>query len=331
MGKVLITGGAGYIGSHVAKKLGEAGCDTIIYDNLSTGHDWAVLAGELVKGDILHKDQLRAVFSRHRIDGVMHLAASIIVPESMENPLKYYVNNVMGTISLLEVMSEFKVNKFIFSSSAAVYGTPGKTPIAEDAELKPINPYGQGKAMIERILQDLTKAYHFNYVSLRYFNAAGADPEARIGEGKENATHLITQCLRTAAGIKPSLSVFGTDYPTPDGTCIRDYIHVEDLAAAHLMAYDYLCQGGESQVFNCGYSKGYSVLEVLNAVKAVTGIDFPVVYAPRRAGDPPELTADSRRIREVLGWQPQHADLPHIIATAWRWEQERLRRKGFPC
>lgn len=326
MGTILVTGGAGYIGSHVVKKLGEAGYDVISYDDLSTGHKWSILSGELVIGSIQNEGELKKVFASNTIDAVMHFAASSVVFESVENPLKYYVNNVLGTITLLKVMHEYNVHKLIFSSTAAVYGIPENNNVTEKDALLPINPYGQSKAMVERILQDLAATGTLDYVALRYFNVAGADPEARIGEGKVNATHLITQCLRTAAGIKPSLSIFGTDYPTPDKTCIRDYIHVDDLADAHLISLKYLMDGGKSEIFNCGYGCGYSVLEVVEEAKKVTGIDFPVVLSERRPGDPPSLVADCAKIMERLQWKPRYNDLNFIIKTAWHWEKERLKR-----
>lgn len=325
MGAILVTGGAGFVGSHVVKKLGAAGYCVITFDNLSTGHEWAVLEGKLIIGDVRQAEQLRRVFAEHRIDAVIHMAASVVVPESVANPLKYYDNNLLGTLTLLQVMQEFGVNKFIFSSTAAVYGSPASVPVTETTPINPINPYGWGKAMAEQVLADLDRARVLRYVALRYFNAAGADPEARIGEGKETATHLVTQCLRTAAGLNPYLKVYGTDYPTPDGTCIRDYIHVEDLAAAHLDALTHLNRGGESGIFNCGSSRGYSVLEVVETAKKVTGIDFRVIKADRRPGDPPVLIADSTRARQVLGWQPRFDSLETIIATAWTWEQKRSR------
>lgn len=329
MKNILVTGGAGYIGSHIVRELEESGFRAIAYDNLSAGHEWAVLPGRLVVGNIQDTGRLRAVFDYNSIDAVMHMAAHIVVPESLEKPLQYYSNNVLGTLTLLNIMKEFGVNKFIFSSTAAVYGMPEVIPIAEDLSLRPINPYGQSKAMAEQILRDICRAEDFRYVTLRYFNAAGADPLTRIGEGKENATHLITQCLRTAAGTKPALKVYGTDYPTFDGTCIRDYIHVNDLSSAHTEALKYLLNGGASDTFNCGYNQGYSVREVIHAVKQVTGADFPVQYVNRRPGDPPILIADSTKIKKKLGWAPQFNDLHTIIKTAWDWEQKRLAKHKF--
>lgn len=325
MGMILVTGGAGYIGSHVVKALGQAGYDVVVYDNLSTGHEWAVLYGKLIRGDVRDQEALDKVFKQHSIDAVMHFAAHIVVQESVRQPLKYYLNNVTGSLSLLEAMKRNGLRKFIFSSSAAVYGIPDKIPITEENRLDPINPYGQTKAVVEKVLADMAYAQDLDYVALRYFNVAGADPQARIGEGKEDATHIITMCVRTAAGLRPCLEIFGTDYPTPDGTCIRDYIHVDDLAHAHLLALEHLLAGGKSRVYNCGYSRGYSVLQVVEAAKKVTGVDFPVKYSGRREGDPPALVADATKLQAELGFTPRYDNLDHIIETAWRWEQKRIR------
>ena len=318
---ILVTGGAGYIGSHVVKALGEAGYRVVTYDNLSTGHPWAVLFGDLVVADLAHREKLREVFEHYRPRAVMHFAAHIVVPESVKNPLKYYRNNTVNAVNLLDTCLEFGVENFIFSSTAAVYGEPGEIPIKEDAPLEPINPYGQSKVLVEKILADCARAYPFRYVSLRYFNVAGADGQARIGQVSPQPTHLITRALKTALGQIDKLEIFGTDYPTPDGTCIRDYIHVDDLAHAHLLALEHLLSGGNSRIYNCGYGHGYSVREVVDKAKEVTGIDFTVVEAPRREGDPPALVADSTPIKEELGWQPRHDDLGYIIKTAWEWEK----------
>lgn len=331
MTKILVTGGAGYIGSHVVKKLGEQGCECVIYDNFSTGHDWAVLYGNIIRGDIRDENMLERVFLHQKFDIILHFAASIIVPESLENPIKYYSNNVQGTLNLLSAMFRHGVNRIVFSSTAAVYGMPASVPVKEDAPIAPISPYGQGKAFVEKVLQDMAKAAQINYVALRYFNVAGADPAGRIGEGKENPSHLIARCLRAAAGSIPGLSVFGADYPTPDGTCIRDYLHVDDLAAAHLQAMNYLLKGGASDTFNCGYNRGYSVLDVVRAAKEVTGVNFPVIYTERRDGDPPIVVADSTKIRQVLGWKPVYDDLKAIIQTAWDWELIRPRQDHGEC
>ena len=319
--RILVTGGAGYIGSHTVKLLGEKGYEVVTYDNLSTGHEWAVLYGELVVGDLGDKELLREVFSRYRPDAVIHFAAFIVVPESVHEPLKYYRNNVVNTINLLEVMEEFRTDKFIFSSSAAVYGIPERIPVDEEAPLRPINPYGETKATVERILRDIKNSGKpIRFVSLRYFNVAGADPDGKIGFAYPDPTHLIIRAVKTAKGEYNRLEIYGTNYPTPDGTCIRDYIHVVDLAQAHIDALEYLNTGGKSDVFNCGYGHGYSVREVIEAVKRITGVDFPVVEAPRREGDPPALVADNRKIREVLGWEPEFDDLDFIVKTAWEWE-----------
>lgn len=323
MARVFVTGGAGYIGSHVVKLLGRKGHEILVYDDLSSGSREAVLCGELVVGDILDYGTLKRAMEEFKPDAVMHFAAKIVVPESVRKPLMYYENNTGGAINLLKAMRACGVSKFIFSSTAAVYGEPEKMPIAEDYPLDPVNPYGRSKAAVESLLRDLSAAEDFKYVSLRYFNVAGADPEGQIGETKPDATHLITMCVRTACGKRDKLYIYGTDYPTPDGTCIRDYIHVMDLAEAHILALDYLMAGGESEVFNCGYGRGYSVKEVVEQAKVVTGVDFPVEYAPRRPGDPPELVADSKKIREKLGWEPKYDDLGFIIKTAWEWEKKR--------
>lgn len=319
--KVFITGGAGYIGSHVVKALGEKGYEILVYDNLSTGHEEAVLYGKLVKGDLANKEFLKKTLQEFKPDAVMHFAAFIEVAESVRNPLKYYRNNTANTLNLLEAMQELGINKFIFSSTAAVYGNPEKIPVKEDAPINPINPYGQSKAFVEKILKDLSEANKdFNYVSLRYFNVAGADPEGRIGQSYQNATHLITRALKAAKGEYEKLYIFGTDYPTPDGTCIRDFIHVDDLADAHILALEYLNQGGKSDVFNCGYGHGYSVKEVIETAKKVTGIDFPVEETGRREGDPAVLVADSTKLKKTLGWKPRYDNLEFIIKTAWNWE-----------
>lgn len=325
MPRVFVTGGAGYIGSHAVKMLGEEGFEVAVYDNLSTGKSSSVLYGRLIKGDILDYEALKNAILEFKPDAVMHFAAKIVVPESVEKPLLYYENNTMGALNVLKAMREAKVKKFIFSSTAAVYGQPEKMPIKEDFPLSPINPYGRSKAFVEAILKDLSFAEDFDYVSLRYFNVAGADPDGKIGETKENATHLITMCVRTACGKRKKLSVFGTDYPTKDGTCIRDYIHVMDLAKAHILALNYLLDGGKSQVFNCGYGRGFSVLEVVNEAKRVTGVDFPVEFKERRPGDPAELVADSEKIRRVLNWKPKYDDLSFIIKTAFEWEKNMVK------
>lgn len=323
--KVFVTGGAGYIGSHVVRALGEKGHDVLVYDNLSTGRREAVLCGRLVEGDLGDRGRLDEVLGAFKPDAVMHFAASIVVPESVRNPLAYYRNNTVNTVNLLDSMHNAGVSRIIFSSTAAVYGMAEKMPVRESDPLNPINPYGMSKAMNETILRDVafaSKEKSFRYVSLRYFNVAGADGQARIGQAYAEATHLITRALKTAKGQMPRLEIYGTDYPTPDGTCIRDYIHVDDLAAAHLLALDYLSDGGTSDVFNIGYGHGFSVREVVRAVKLVTGTDFKVVETARREGDPPELIASNEKIRNTFGWKPLYDDLEYIIKTAWQWERK---------
>lgn len=320
---ILITGGAGYIGSHVVKLLGERGVNIVTIDNLSSGHRKAVLFGKLIVGDIGDRELLRRVFEEYRPQAVIHFSAYLIVPESVREPLKYYRNNVISTINLLETMREFGIKRFIFSSSAAVYGIPERIPIDEDEPLNPINPYGETKATVERVLRDLSNADdQFKYASLRYFNVAGADPDCLIGESHNPETHLIPLLLKAAKENKKAY-IYGTDYPTPDGTCIRDFVHVMDLAEAHVLALKYLLEGGESVVLNCGYGHGYSVREVVEAVKRVTGKDFPVEETSRREGDPPVLVAKAERIRTLLGFNPRYNDIEYIIRTAWNWELNR--------
>ncbi len=321
--RILVTGGAGYIGSHVVKMLGQRNYEVAVYDNLSSGNRWAVLYGELFEGDIGDINKLESVINAFKPDAVMHFAASIVVNESMTNPLKYYNNNTSNTINLLNVMMKHDVNIFIFSSTAAVYGSPDKIPVNEDDPMQPINPYGTSKMMNELILRDLAYARdNFRYVSLRYFNVAGADSECRIGQAYKNPTHLITRALKTAIGQFEKMQIFGTDYKTDDGTCIRDYIHVEDLSDAHILALQHLADGGHSNIFNCGYGHGYSVREVIAAAKKITKIDFFVEEAPRREGDPAVLVADSSKIRRFLHWKPCYDDLEFIIESAWRWENK---------
>jgi UDP-glucose 4-epimerase len=319
--KVFVTGGAGYIGSHVVKALGEAGHLVLVYDNLSTGHEWAVLYGQLVRGDLASMIQLDETLRNFRPDLVMHFAALIQVEESVRDPERYRRNNVEGSLNLLRVMLANGVKRFVFSSTAAVYGIPERLPVDEDAPLKPINPYGRTKVIVEKELANLYASGNLSYVALRYFNAAGADPRARIGQAYPEATHLITRALKVAKGELPRLQIFGTDYPTPDGTCIRDYIHVEDIARAHCLAMDYLMDQGESRVYNCGYGHGYSVREVVDAVRRVTAQEMLVEETGRRPGDPPALVSDSARIRRELGWSPQYDDLEFIVSTAWEWER----------
>jgi len=319
--KILVTGGAGYIGSHVVKMLVEAGHETLVYDNLSTGHEWAVPKGYLVTGDLEDRRLLSGTIERFSPEAIMHFAAFIQVEESVREPLKYYRNNTVNTLNLLDAASSAHVRNFIFSSTAAVYGIPEKNPVGEDSPFMPINPYGMSKTMVEHMLKDMSAAGDFRYISLRYFNVAGASPDGSLGQAYRQSTHLITRALKTAKGELQKLSIFGTDYPTPDGTCVRDYIYVNDLAMAHLCALDYLIAHGHSEVFNCGYGHGYSVREVIRSAKAVTGIDFPVEEAGRRPGDPPSLISDSSKAKKLLGWKPQYDDLDFIIRTAWEWER----------
>jgi UDP-glucose 4-epimerase len=320
--KVLVTGGAGYIGSHMVRTLGEQGHDVVVYDNLSTGFRESLLHGRLVVADLADTASLDDLFGKEKIDAVAHFAAHIVVDESVREPIKYYRNNFVNALNLIETCVRHGVNQFIFSSTAAVYGIPSRVPASEDAPLLPINPYGASKRMVEQALQDVSNATGFRYVALRYFNVAGADPLSRIGQKYKDATHLITVSLRAALGIRKELNIFGADYDTPDGTCIRDYIHVDDLIDAHVLALEYLSRKGESRVFNCGYGHGYSVREVVEKVKKVTGRDFAVREVARREGDPPSLVADSSRIKKALGWKPKHDDLEYIIKTAWDWEQK---------
>lgn len=320
---VLVTGGAGYIGSHMVLELLDAGERVVVLDNLSTGFKWAVPdAATLVVGDVADGDLVQKIIGDHDVDAIIHFAGSIIVPESVEQPLWYYNNNTAKSRSLMDAAVKGGVKNFIFSSTAAVYGNPAIVPVAEDAALDPMSPYGSSKLMTEIMLRDTAKAYDFNYVALRYFNVAGADPEGRTGQSTPKATHLIKVACETALGKRDSMQVFGTDYETEDGTCIRDYIHVKDLARAHMAALTHLRGGGQSDVFNCGYSKGYSVLEVIDAVKKVSDVDFDVQLSPRRAGDPAAIVAGSDKIREQLGWQPEHDDLEKIVAGALGWEKK---------
>jgi UDP-glucose 4-epimerase len=325
---ILVTGGAGYIGSHVVRDLGEKGCRPIVLDNLSSGKPGAVLAGELVRGDVGDMELVVSLLRRHAIRSVMHFAAYIQVGESVAQPLKYYENNSCNCLRLLKACLENGVENFIFSSTAAVYGMPRKVPVDEKAPLLPINPYGGSKLVSEMLLRDTAAANPgFRYVALRYFNAAGADRQARIGQDYLQPTHLLTRALRTALGQYPCLEIFGSDYPTPDGTAIRDYIHVDDLAAAHWLALEFLKSGKGSRVFNCGYGIGHSVLDVVAAAKRVTGIDFPVIRAPRRPGDPAALVAEAGLIRGELGWTPQMPHLDEIVTSAWNWEKKIAARK----
>ncbi len=318
---ILVTGGAGYIGSHVLKALLKAGHNAVTLDNLQKGHREAVVGGEFVKGDLADKELLDNVLSENDIEGVIHLAADSLVGESMEDPGKYYRNNVANGLNLLEAMVKNDVKYLVFSSTAAVYGEPEEIPIEEDHPTDPTNTYGESKLFFEKILKRYDDIYDLKYASLRYFNAAGADLEGEIGEAHDPETHLIPIVLETALGIRDKIYIFGDDYPTRDGSCIRDYIHVNDLADAHLLAVEALSRGRESSVFNLGNGEGYSVKEVIDTVKKVTGRNFEVEVSDRRAGDPAVLIASSEKIQEELNWQPQYPELEKIISTAWNWHK----------
>jgi UDP-glucose 4-epimerase len=317
--KVLVVGGAGYIGSHMVQMLGHKGCSVTTLDDLSSGYRDAVLCGDFVQGNFGDRALLDGILSRG-FDAVMHFASFIQVGESVQHPDKYYRNNVTYTLSLMDAMRAHGVNKFIFSSTAATFGEPQYIPIDEQHSQQPINPYGRTKLMVEQALADYDRAYGFKSVCLRYFNAAGADPEGQLGERHDPETHLIPLVLQAASGRRPSISVFGRDYDTPDGTCIRDYVHIQDLCSAHWLALQSLMNGADSQAYNLGNGNGFSVQEVIDTAEKVTGRTIPIVNGPRRDGDPARLVADSRLAREKLGWQPQYADLATIIEHAWKWE-----------
>jgi UDP-glucose 4-epimerase len=323
---VLVTGGAGYIGSHAVLALHQAGYRVIVLDNLVYGHRDLIekaLKVDFMEGDIGDRLLLNNLFQQYSIDAVMHFAAYAYVGESVNNPAKYYRNNVVGTLTLLEAMVAAGVNKIVFSSTCATYGVPKTVPISEDHPQAPINPYGTSKLMVEQILQDFDVAYGLKSVRFRYFNAAGADPEGRLGEDHNPETHLIPLVLQTALGLRESISVFGTDYSTPDGTCIRDYIHVSDLADAHVLGINHLLQGGSSEVFNLGNGNGFSVKQVIEAARTVTGQPIPVIEGDRRPGDPSALVGSAVKAREVLGWAPQYSDIEDMIRHAWAWHQHR--------
>jgi UDP-glucose 4-epimerase len=323
--KVLIVGGAGYIGSHMVQMLAERGHEPVVFDNFSTGHRDAVRGGTLIEGDLGEPAALERAFGAHQFDAVMHFASFIAVGESVRDPASYYRNNLTNTLSLLDAMRQHGVGRFIFSSTAAIFGEPEYVPIDERHPLRPISPYGFTKYAVERALADYGAAYGLRAVSLRYFNAAGADPQARLGERHEPETHLIPLVLRAASGRSDGIKVFGRDYDTQDGTCVRDYIHVLDLCEAHLLALERLCAGGESAAYNLGNGAGFSVEEVIACAERVSGTCIARSYAPRRAGDPARLVADSRLARVELGWQPRYAELEIILRHAWAWEQ-RLSR-----
>ena len=320
--QILVTGGAGYIGSHVVRQLGAAGENVITLDNLSTGFEAAVTAGELIVGDTGDAALLETIFSEHDIDTIMHFAAHTIVPESVADPLKYYGNNTASSRTLLEAAAKHEVANIVFSSTAAVYGIPESGKASEDSATQPINPYGTSKLMTEWMLRDLAAAGGPSYVALRYFNVAGCEPTGTIGQSTPKATLLVKVACEAATGRRPGVAIYGTDYPTPDGTGLRDYIHVEDLATAHVDALNYLRTGGDSIVLNCGYGHGYSVREVLAAVEIANGEKLNIKEEPRRAGDPPELVAVAERVRDVLGWTPKFDDLDTIVRTSLEWERK---------
>ncbi|MGQ0749080.1 MAG: UDP-glucose 4-epimerase GalE [Betaproteobacteria bacterium] len=319
--KILVVGGAGYIGSHMTLMLRESGHEALVLDNLTCGSEQAVLGAPLIVGDSGDPMVLDRAFGTQRYDCVMHFASLIQVGESVQKPALYYRNNLCHTLELLDAMVRHDVRRFVFSSTAAIFGEPERVPIDEDCARRPINPYGRSKWMVEQMLRDYDRAYGLRSACLRYFNAAGADPEGRIGENHEPESHLIPLALRAAAGRGP-LSIFGRDYDTPDGTCIRDYIHVVDLCAAHLLAVEALCSSDRSAAFNLGNGNGYSVQEVIDAVGKVTGRTVPIVEAPRRAGDPPRLVADPARALSVLGWQPRYPGIETMVRHAWAWERK---------
>jgi UDP-glucose 4-epimerase len=329
---VLVTGGAGYIGSHMVYALADAGERVVVLDNLSTGFDWAVAkCVPLIVGETGDQALVARLIREHNVDAVIHFAASIVVPDSVRDPLGYYRNNTMNSRALIECAVKSGVRDFIFSSTAAVYGNPTEIPVKEDSATLPISPYGWSKLMTEIMLRDAGSAYGLHHVILRYFNVAGADPQRRTGQSTKAATHLIKVAVETVLGMRPKLDVFGDDYPTPDGTCIRDYIHVSDLVRAHADALRYLRSGAPSLTLNCGYGHGFSVLDVIDAVKRVSGVDFKVDIAPRRPGDPAQIVAQSERARSELGWQPRYDDLSTIVRDALDWERELTKRQMRPA
>lgn len=326
---VLVTGGAGYIGSHMVLELIDAGERAVVLDDLSTGFRWAVPECiPLIVGDFGDEELVARTIAGHNIDEIIHFAAKSVVPESIDDPLLYYLNNAAKARTLLAIAINRGVKRFIFSSTAAVYGEPTQDPVTEDEPLKPISPYGRSKLMVEWMLEDVARAHDLSYVILRYFNVAGADPKGRSGQSTSKATHLIKVAVQAALGYRPSMEVFGTDYPTRDGTCVRDYIQVTDLARAHMDSLRYLRGGGTNIVCNCGYQRGFSVLEVIGTVKEVASVDFPIELAPRRPGDPASIIAANARAKATLGWTPRHSDLQEIVRQALDWERRLHNRQG---
>jgi len=319
--KIVITGGAGYIGSHMLKEALKKGYDVLVIDNLSTGHREFVKGGKFLKADIQSEEAFKAI-EEFKPDAIVHFAAYIAVEESVQNPIKYYQNNFCNSLKLLEYAVKLGVRNFIFSSTAAVYGIKSDKPVKETDSIEPINPYGQAKANFEKVLEDVSKVSDLKYVILRYFNVAGADPEGELGQISKKPTHLILRALKAAKGEIKDFGIYGTDYNTKDGTCIRDYIHVSDLVDAHFEAMRYLEEGADSDIFNCGYGRGLSVKEVVDIVKDVTGVDFPVYNYNRRPGDPPVLIANVDKIKNTLGWKPKYDDPYFIVKTAWEWEKK---------
>lgn len=318
---VLVCGGAGYIGSHINKQLNREGYETVVFDNLTCGHREAVKWGTFVEGDLANETDIEAVFSAYKIDAVFHFAAYAYVGESVTEPEKYYYNNVANTLNLLKMMRRYGCKRIIFSSTCATYGEPERVPITEDMPQNPINPYGMTKLTVERILKDYQRAYGMQFAVLRYFNAAGADPDGEIGESHNPETHIIPLVLDAASGKREEIQVFGVDYDTPDGSCVRDYIHVTDLADAHIRALHYLEEGNPGDFFNLGNTIGTSVLEVVESVKRVTGREFKVTLSDRRRGDPAKLVGSSDKARKVLGWEPKYGGIDRIVAHAWKWHE----------
>ena len=325
---ILVTGGAGYIGSHACKALAKAGYSPVTYDSLVYGHEWAVKWGPFERGDLLDRARLDEVIAKHKPAAVVHFAAFAYVGESVTDPAKYYRNNVAGSLTLLEAARDHGIDKLVFSSTCATYGMPDKLPIVEQTPQRPINPYGFSKLVVERMLRDFGTAHDLKSIALRYFNASGCDPDCEIGEDHDPETHLIPLALYAAAGTRPSITIFGTDYDTPDGTCIRDYIHVSDLADAHVKAVQALIGGARSDVFNLGNGKGFSVKDVIDTVERVTGRTVPVVLGARRAGDPASLISDATMAREGLGWRAQITSLDRIVGDAWTWYRPRLLKNS---